>query len=77
MFFWLLFRRGVILSTQLAGSTIGLLAGLTGTTVLEIHCPLETAWHVLTWHLGVPVVGLAVCLAFAVLAGPYANPRIE
>lgn len=75
--FWLLLRQGAVLSPRLTGATMGLLAGLTGTTVLEIHCPLQTAWHVVTWHLGVPVVGTAACLALAFLARPYARLRAE
>jgi hypothetical protein len=71
--FWLLLRQGAVQSRRLTGATMGLLAGLTGTTVLEIHCPLQTAWHVVTWHLGVPVVGTAACLALAILAGPFAH----
>ena len=75
--FWLLLRQGAVLSPRLTFATMGLLAGLTGTTVLEIHCPLQTAWHVVTWHLGVPVVGMAACLVLAILAGPYAHARLE
>ena len=46
----------------------GLLAGLVGTSVLEIHCPNLDAWHILISHLGVAmlcalaglIIGLAV-----------------
>jgi hypothetical protein len=72
--FWLLLRQGAILFPRMTGITTGLLAGLTGTAVLESHCPLQTAWHVMAWHLGVPVVGMAACLLLAVLATP-ANER--
>lgn len=63
--YWLLLRRGAFLSLRLAGATLGLLSGLTGTTVLEIHCPLQTALHVVTWHLGVPVITTLSCLMLA------------
>jgi Negative regulator of sigma F len=66
--FWLLLRRGAVLSAQVTGTTMGVLAGLTGTTVLEIHCPLQGAWHILAWHLGVPLTGALICLAVASLA---------
>ncbi|HLK51152.1 MAG TPA: NrsF family protein [Bryobacteraceae bacterium] len=65
----LLLRQGALLSPRLAGATLGLLGGLTGTTVLEIHCPLQTALHVVTWHLGVPLITTAGCLMMAILIG--------
>jgi hypothetical protein len=54
--FWLIFRRGAILSKRLTGATAGLVAGLAGTTVLETSCPNMEAWHVLTAHLGVAIL---------------------
>jgi hypothetical protein len=65
--FWLILRRGAILSPGMTGATTGLLAGLVGTSVLEIHCPNLDAWHILASHLGVAVLcalaGLIVGLA--------------
>jgi hypothetical protein len=66
--FWLILRRGAILFPAMTGATTGLLAGLVGTSVLEIHCPNLDAWHILVSHLGVAmlcalaglIVGLAV-----------------
>jgi hypothetical protein len=66
--FWLILRRGAILFPAITGATTGLLAGLVGTSVLEIHCPNLDAWHILISHLGVAmlcalaglIVGLAV-----------------
>jgi hypothetical protein len=66
--FWLILRRGAILFPAMTGATTGLLAGLVGTSVLEIHCPNVDAWHILVSHLGVAmlcalaglIVGLAV-----------------
>ena len=37
--FWLVLRRGAILSPRMTGGAAGLLAGLAGTSMLEIHCP--------------------------------------
>jgi hypothetical protein len=54
--FWLLLRRGAVLSPGVTGAAIGLLAGLVGTTVLEIHCPNLDGWHILVSHLGVSVL---------------------
>ena len=51
--FWLVLRRGAILSPSMTGAATGLLAGLVGTSVLEIHCPNLDAWHILVSHLGV------------------------
>jgi hypothetical protein len=41
----------------MTGAATGLLAGLVGTTALEIHCPNLDAWHILVAHLGVGVLG--------------------
>jgi hypothetical protein len=65
--FWLVLRRGAILSPGMTGAATGLLAGLVGTSVLEIHCPNLDAWHILVSHLGVAILcalaGLAIGLA--------------
>jgi hypothetical protein len=55
---WLVLRRGAILSPGLTGAATGLLAGLVGTTALEIHCPNLDVRHILVSHLGVAVIGL-------------------
>jgi hypothetical protein len=51
--FWLVLRRGAILSPRMTGVAAGLLAGLAGTSTLEMHCPNLDAWHILlsTWVL--------------------------
>jgi hypothetical protein len=54
--FWLILRRGAILSPAMTGATTGLFAGLAGTSVLEIHCPNLDAWHILISHLGVAML---------------------
>ena len=65
--FWLMLRRGAILSPSMTGAATGLLAGLVGTSVLEIHCPNLDAWHILVSHLGVAILcalaGLVIGLA--------------
>ena len=66
--FWLMLRRGAVVAPRSAGAAVGLLAGLTGTTVLEVHCPLQGVWHIVTWHLGVPLIGMLICVALAALA---------
>jgi hypothetical protein len=65
---WLVLRRGAVLSPRMTGAATGLLAGLVGTSVLEIHCPNLDAGHILVAHLGVSLlcatagflIGLAV-----------------
>jgi len=54
--FWLALRRGAVLSPCMTGAATGLLAGLVGASVLEIHCPNLDAWHILASHLGVAVL---------------------
>jgi hypothetical protein len=65
--FWLMLRRGAILSPIMSGAATGLLAGLVGTSVLEIHCPNLDALHILVSHLGVAMLcalaGLLIGLA--------------
>ena len=58
--FWLLLRRGVLLSGSTAAAAAGLLAGLAGTIVLELHCAIPGAAHVLVWHAGVAVLGAVI-----------------
>lgn len=66
--FWVVLRRGAILSPRAAGATTGLLAGLAGTSVLEIHCPNLDLSHILVWHVGVSVLGSLCGLAAGVVA---------
>jgi hypothetical protein len=71
--FWLVLRRGAILSPGVTGAATGLLAGLVGTSVLEIHCPNLEAWHILVSHIGVAImcalIGLATGLTAEISGG--------
>jgi len=77
--FWLVLRRGAILSPGSTGAATGLLAGLAGASVLEIHCPNLDARHILVSHLGVAVVcslgGLVTGLAAAIIGEHWARVR--
>lgn len=66
--FWFILRRGAILCPQAAGAAAGLLAGLVGTSVLEMHCRNLDAWHILSSHLLVAVLSLLGGLAIGSLA---------
>lgn len=55
--FWLILRRGAMLSPRATGVICGALAGLIGVSVLEIHCSNFDLRHILVWHLGVGVAG--------------------
>jgi hypothetical protein len=66
--FWVVLRRGAILSPRAAGSAAGLLAGLAGTSVLEIHCPNLDLSHILVWHVGLSVLGSLCGLGAGVVA---------
>jgi hypothetical protein len=71
--FSLVLLRGAILSPRLTGAATGLLAGLVGTSVLEIRCPNLHAGHILVSHLGVAVLcalaGLVMGLTAEIIGG--------
>jgi hypothetical protein len=55
-FSWLILRKGMVLRPTAAGALTGLLAGLSGLTLLEIFCPNPDKYHVLVWHIGAALV---------------------
>lgn len=61
--FWTILRRGAILTPRATGAAVGMLAGLVGTSVLEMHCPNLNMWHILIWHLAPALVGAVAGLA--------------
>ena len=69
--FWLVLRRGAVLSPAMTGAATGLLSGLVGTSVLEIHCPNLEARHILVAHFGVSLLcamaGVAIGLAVEII----------
>ncbi|MBZ5617541.1 MAG: DUF1109 domain-containing protein [Acidobacteriia bacterium] len=57
---WLVLRRGMILNPMSVGVAAGTLAGLAGFGMLELHCPILKAMHLMVWHIAViPLSGLA------------------
>lgn len=58
--FWLILRRGYALAPIQHGATAGLLAGLTGVTVLTIECRYHDSLHLTTWHLGAGLAAMAI-----------------
>jgi len=61
---WLLLRRGFAVDGKAAAIAMGTFAGLTGVTVLELHCPNLRMPHVVVWHLAVlPITAAAVLAA--------------
>lgn len=66
--FWLVLRRGAILSPAMTGATTGLLAGFVGTVALDAHCPNLNAWHILTGHLGAAIVCCLAGLVVGIIA---------
>jgi hypothetical protein len=63
---WLLLRRGFAVDAVTAGLSAGLIGGLAGVGMLELHCPNFEAAHVLVWHIAVaPVSGaLGACVGW-------------
>jgi hypothetical protein len=49
----LFLRRGFVLDWRAAGIAAGTLAGLAGICMLEIHCPILNAPHIMCWHVAV------------------------
>ena len=76
LLFWLILRRGAILSPRAVGAVAGMLAGLVSTTVLEVHCPNLNVWHILVWHVGIAALGLLAGLLIAI-AGQVISDRIS
>jgi hypothetical protein len=74
--FWLILRRGAILSPRLVGAMSGMLAGLVSTTVLEVHCPNLDVWHILVWHVGIALLGMITGLLIAI-GGPTIRNRLS
>jgi hypothetical protein len=56
---WLLLQRGFAVNPVAAGLVGGALAGLSGVTMLELHCANFQALHVLVWHTAVVPVSAA------------------
>jgi hypothetical protein len=64
LFGWWWLRRGWAVNSVSAGLAAGVLAGLAGVTVLELHCTDFHALHILVWHtLVVPASGVVGGLA--------------
>ncbi len=71
--FWLILRRGFSINLVGQGAITGLLAGLTGVMVLEIHCPILEKSHIVAGHLG---AALTSTVAGASLGYLYATQRL-
>jgi hypothetical protein len=70
---WGLLSRGAVLSPAISGAAAGLLGGLAGLAVLEIHCPDHNVSHVLVAHWGAALV----CAATGWLAGAGMEERVR
>jgi hypothetical protein len=53
-------RQGFVLRWREGGLAAGVLSGLAGLGMLELHCPNLKAIHILIWHVGVVVVSAAL-----------------
>jgi hypothetical protein len=57
---WLLLRRGFAVNPTSAGLVAGMLGGLAGVGMLELHCPNFQAAHILVWHTAVVPLSAAL-----------------
>lgn len=57
---WLVLRRGFAVNPVSAGVVAGMLGGLAGVGLLELHCPNFQAAHILVWHTAVVPVSAAL-----------------
>lgn len=71
---WTVLRRGSIASPVVTGATAGLVAGLAGTLMLEIHCPLLAISHELVGHLAVAAIASAIGAGIGALSRLAAKP---
>ena len=62
---WWILKRGFAVNPVTAGLATGILAGLAGVTMLELHCINFEAPHLMVWHIAV----LPVSAAIGALAG--------
>jgi hypothetical protein len=61
--FLLLARRGAVLNRVMVGTTVGAMSGLFGVSVLQFHCPILEASHIVIWHGGVLLISIAAGVA--------------
>ena len=52
-------RRGFVTDWLSAAAIGGALSGLVGVSVLALHCPIQSAPHIMAWHVGVLVAAIA------------------
>jgi len=57
---WLMLRRGFAVNPGSAGLVAGMLGGMAGVGMLELHCPNFQAAHILVWHTAVVPVSAAL-----------------
>lgn len=69
--FWFVLRHGAVLHRRTSGALAGLLGGLTGAAILEVHCPNFNSAHILAGHWG----AAALCAGLGWLAGALADRR--
>jgi hypothetical protein len=60
---WLVAGRGAMLTPITTSLAVGLFAGLVGTAVQQIYCPILDARHILFAHLGVPILFMVLAIA--------------
>lgn len=70
---WWVLRRGFAVDRVAAGLAGGILGGLAGVAMLELHCPNFEAAHILVWHTAVVPLSGAVGALLAWSLGRHGN----
>jgi len=71
---WWLLRRGFAVDSVAAGLAQGTLAGLAGVLMLELHCAIFEAPHLMLWHVAVVPVSAAVSALYFMAKRPRPTP---
>ena len=56
LFLLLIFRRTAPIMRQRVSTAVGVLSGFSGFLAIQLHCPINEFWHMLTGHALLPII---------------------